>query len=404
MKFTKASVAGLVLPAGKSEAIVFDDDLPGFGLRIRAGGKRSWIVQYRVGTKQRRVSLGSVGALGAEEARKEARNALAKVQLGADPQTEKRQARAKASATFGASVETFLGRPDFTHLAAKTRQDMSRYLRIVAKRLHEIGLDNVKRRDIAALLADVGNQRGAPTANRTRAALSSFWSWAMGAGIAQENPVIGTNKAEGDAQRERVLAPDELRAIWQASEENDFGHIVRLLILTGQRREEIGSAKWSEISSDGRTLALPSLRTKNGRPHDVPLARQAQAIVSALTRGDRTHLFGDRDTGFQGWSNSKARLDERAKLGAGQGAFAEPWRLHDLRRTAATMMAEIGVQPHIIEAVLNHVSGHKAGVAGIYNRAAYAAEKRQALDLWAEYVAALVAGSEPKVVLLKKQA
>jgi integrase len=322
------------------------------------------------------------------------------VQLGGDPQTDKRQARAKASATFGKAVEMFIERPDFAHLAQSYQKDVIRYLRKDARDLHEIGLDSVKRRDIAALLADVANQRGAPTANRTRAALSSLYSWAMGAGIAQENPVIGSNKAEGDEQRDRVLTADELRAIWQVCNADDFGHIVRLLILTGQRREEIGGALWSEISSDARTLTLPGERTKNGRAHDVPLSNTARSIVGALERGDREHLFGDRDTGFHGWSRAKASLVVRAAKAAPKGAFAQPWRLHDLRRTAATMMADIGVQPHVIEAVLNHVSGHKAGVAGIYNRAAYSAEKRQALDIWAEHVAALVAQTEPRIVSL----
>src|SRR4051794_35249228 len=162
-----------------------------------------------------------------------------------------------------------------------------------------------------------------------------------------------------------------------------------------------------EINRGKAVWNLPPARTKNGLPHDVPLSDAALAIIDAIPeRAGRDLLFGDRDGPFQGWSKAKAALDARViaareeKAGKGKGKLA-PWRLHDIRRTVATRMAELGVLPHAVEAVLNHISGHKAGVAGIYNRAIYSAEKRQALDRWAEHVTALVEGRASNVVALR---
>ena len=161
-----------------------------------------------------------------------------------------------------------------------------------------------------------------------------------------------------------------------------FSDIVRLLILTGQRREEIGGLRWAEIDLDRNVIVFPPERTKNRRKHELPLSMQARAVIERQPRRKgREFVFGIGAGGFSGWSDCKANLAARAKLKA-------EWRLHDLRRTAATMMAELGVLPHIIEAILNHVSGHRAGVAGIYNRARYEGEMRTALQRWADHVTA----------------
>jgi integrase len=204
----------------------------------------------------------------------------------------------------------------------------------------------------------------------------------MGEGLAETNPVIGTNKAAEEVSRDHTLSPAELKAIWSHCRDDDYGRIVRLLILTAQRREEVAAMAWDELDLAGALWAIPKARTKNGLPHDIPLSRPALEIVEAVPHRDgRALVFGEGEGGFQGWSNAKTALDERIKE---SGLKVRPWRLHDLRRTAATMMADkLGVQPHVIEAILNHISGHKAGVAGIYNRATYAKEKREALDLWA---------------------
>ena len=144
---------------------------------------------------------------------------------------------------------------------------------------------------------------------------------------------------------------------------DQYNAVVRLLLLTGARRDEIGGLKWDEIDFDSAMISLPGERTKNSKPFDIPLTPAALAILEAQPRRDRTFVFGRGQGGFSGWSKSKKELDQRANIA--------PWRLHDLRRTMSTVMHELGVQPHIVEAVLNHISGHKGGVSGVYNKASY---------------------------------
>src|SRR5271170_5729321 len=261
MRLTKANVAKLALPAGKSELLVFDDALAGFGIRLRYGGKRTWIAQYRIGSKQRRMSLGSTETLDAEEARKLAKSALSKVNLGTDPQTEKAHGRLKASVTIGATVETYLARRE-GRLRPNFLADVRRYLRVHWAPLHEVAVHSVTRSMVAARLAEIATGNGLYAANRARAALSAFYSWAIGEGLANENPVVGTNKAVDEISRDRVLSPHELRLIWQLAGSNDFGAIVRLLILTGQRREEVGGMLWSELDLDAALWTIGKDRTK----------------------------------------------------------------------------------------------------------------------------------------------
>jgi len=181
-----------------------------------------------------------------------------------------------------------------------------------------------------------------------------------------------------------VLSNDELRAVWTvAGDLGDFGIIVQLLILTGQRREEIGGMTWQELDVEKALWSIPAERSKNRQAHEVPLSNPALMLLQTRQHHDQRDLvFGIGKGPFSGWSKAKARLDTRSGV--------QNWRLHDLRRTVVTGMAETGIQPHIIEAVVNHISGHKAGIAGVYNRAAYGPEKRSAMAAWADHVQAVV--------------
>ena len=287
-------------------------------------------------------------------------------------------------------------------LRTSSYRDNNRYLKQLWKPLHALHLRDIGRNDVSARLRRIAEENGPTTADRARAALSAFFTWAAKDGLCDVNPVSGTNKAAELKSRERVLSDEELKIIWHASPDSDYGRIVRLLMSTGQRREEIGGLRWPEVDKANRLIRLPGDRTKNHKAHDVPLAKAALAILNAQpVRDGREFVFGDGPRsnaqddeapaggGFQGWSKSKDALDAKT-IGM------KPWRLHDLRRTMATRMGDLGIHPHIVEAVLNHVSGHKAGVAGIYNRALYAEEKAAALDLWAKHIDRLVSGQERK--------
>jgi integrase len=390
MKFTDASVARLKLPEGRGELLVFDDSLPGFGLRIRAGGKRTWIVQYRIGARQRRLSLGGIAAIEAAEARRRAKAVLARIQLGQDPQAEKLAARAPKAheITLGDLVERYLLYAQ-RRLKASTYSGVVLHLRRHWRLLHSHEIQGLERRHVAAQLSQIAEKSGLYGANRSRAALSALFAWAIGEGLADSNPVVGTNKATDEIARDRVLDDGELRLVWLCAGKGQYGMIVRLLILLGQRREEVAAMRWSELDLDKRLWRIAGERTKNGLPHDVPLPDAVIGLLAAHRgRPGRDLVFGEGTGPFQGWSNAKRALDARLQA-AGMTAA---WRLHDLRRTAATRMADLGVQPHVIEAILNHISGHKAGVAGIYNRASYSTEKKAALSLWADHVTAIASG------------
>jgi integrase len=253
----------------------------------------------------------------------------------------------------------------------------------------------VSQHNIASLLNTIAKEVGDVTANRLRGSLCSLFGWVIREGVRlpEGNVASYTNKRQEKA-RDRVLSDTELKTIWNAGADDEYGVILKLLILTAQRANEIAGLRWDEVHNE--QIVLPSERTKNKRPHVIPLSEPAKTILVAFRRGDRTHVFGRIDTGFQGWHVAKKVLNSRII-----GKSLAHWTPHDLRRTAATRMAELGVQPHIIEAVLNHVSGHKGGVAGIYNRATYDKEKREALNLWAEHVTAIVEGRKAAVVPLR---
>jgi integrase len=397
MKLTKSIIARLTLPSGVKDRVFFDDDVQRFGLRIREGGSRKWVIHYQQGGIQRRHTIGSAGAMEVEEARQRARKILVAVDDGRDPAAEKTAKHTAAGLIFSKIMDDYLEARQ-RDMKPRSHEECTRHLKRHWKPLHGLAIASVSRPVVAARLRDIQAKSGSVAGNRARSTLSAMFTWAIGEGLCDVNPVIGTNKNE-ESERERVLTDAELVAIWKAAPDNGYGRIVRLLMLTAQRREEIGGLRWSEIEGDGKTalIALPSNRTKNSRQHDVPLSSAALAELNACPKVQgRELVFGQGEGGYSGWSRSKDSLDEAAKL-------KEPWTLHDLRRTAATRMADLGVQPHVIEAVLNHVSGHKAGVAGIYNRSTYAAEKRAALDLWANHLIVVIAQSEgAKVHRLKR--
>jgi len=397
MKLDDRTVHGLPLESDrdKPDVFYFDDTLAGFAVRCRKSGKRVWILQYRTMTGQRRVTLGAVEKLDAITARKAAKRYLAQVTLGGDPQEVKRKARLQR--TFGSVVSDYL---EAKQLKVKPRTfiEARRYLTDAAywKCLHGQPIGLIRRDDVATRLRIIAKNTGPVATARAQVNLSGLFSWALGEGLCELNPVVGTNTPAEPTSRDRVLKDHELAAIWRACEDDDHGRCIKLLALTGQRRGEVGGMCWSELDLDAGLWRLPAARVKNARAHIVPLSELAWSIIKAVPRrDDDDNLFGLRNVGFQNWGKAKDRLDARIKppLGA--------WRAHDLRRTCATGMANLGVLPHVIEAALNHQTGAKRGVAGVYNKSPYEREVRAALALWADHVRTIVEGGEHKVVPLK---
>ena len=375
MKLTKGAVAALT--SDKPDQVFWDDELPGFGVRLR-DGKKSWLLQYRANGKSRREKLGDIRQVAIEAARSIARQRFAAIELGRDPSAERTEAKAAAAApvlTFGAVADRYLADKDGT-VRPKTLHELRRHLTVQWAPLRERPIADVKLPDVAFQLGEI-KKASRSTARAARANLSGMFNWAIGEALVENNPVNGTNDpAEGIEPRDRVLSDAELGATWTAAgDAGDFGKIVKLLILTGTRRDEIGSLRWTDIDFDAAELTIRAEVAKNGVALVLPLADLALDILNSVERRS-DHVFGRRlaGSGFQGYG--KAMSAFRARL-----AFAEHWTLHDLRRTARTNWSKLGIAPHVSERLLNHVENR---LKATYDRYAYRDEKRAALVLWAE--------------------
>ena len=390
VKFTQRRIEDLECPANKKDMLVFDDEQRGLGVRVTAGGGKSFLVQYRHAGEKRRMPLGSCAALSLAKARLAARQIVGAVAGGKDPAGERKAAALEAkreALTLAALIEQWEAlhlkrkRPNYATAATATLR------RVFVKHLNTPAGSLDRAIVVRALDALAANEK-APMAGATARYGSALFGWAIRRGSVSVNPFERMPIAP-TVRRERVLSDDEIPSVWKATEgPGTFNAIVRALLLTGQRREEVSGLTWSELDPGLTLWTLPAARSKNGKPHAVPISTQMDALLRAQPRISGTDLVFPGERGvFSGWSKSKARLD--------RGCGVSDWTLHDLRRTAATGMAELGVAPHIIEAVLNHASGHRAGVAGVYNQARYANETRRALDLWGVHVASIVDGREP---------
>lgn len=399
-----------------------DGGLVGLYHVLQPTGGRSWAVRYRVpGTgKPAKVTLGPYPLLGLAEARSAAREALQAVARGEDPGAAKKALRKAPEADDRDLVRTVAA--DFMKRHASKNRSADETQRIldreVLPRWGDRKIGDVTRRDVLEML-DAIVDRGAPTmANRTLAAVRKLFNWAVSRDILAAAPTAGVKPPGDEKSRERVLSDDELRWFWQATGKigEPFGPMFRLLVLTAQRRDEVGGMRTREIAGDLWTI--PAERAKNGREHAIKLSAPALEALGSAKRvaGRAGYVFTTTgDTPASGFSRAKDRLDaamlEIAKAeAAARGDDPERveiphWTLHDLRRTAASGMARIGINLPVIERVLNHVSGSFGGVAGVYNRYSFADEMARALDAWASFVMATVEpGAAENVVALRGRA
>jgi integrase len=399
MKLTTKSTAGLTLPAGKSDVIYFDEVIGGFGLRLRSGGSATWIFQYSLGRSTRRIVIGKAAVITADKAREHAADLHAKVRLGGDPAADKRTARAKAAETLGAVADSYLDHQQ-KELRPSSFKGICYHLRKRAAPLRGMPIGAIDRGTVAAWLANIAKSTGPANTNRARSTLSAMFVWAMKEGRAEHNPVVNTN-VRTETPRDRILTDSEIAAIWGALGEDVHSTVVKLLLLTGQRKSEIADLKWDEIDFVKGIISLPGERTKNGKPHEVPMSGAVSDLLESQPKIS-DWVFGRPDGRrlAYNWTEAKERIDARITVATGKAL--PHWVFHDLRRTCATRMADLGVLPHVVESVLNHVSGHKAGVAGIYNRSSYLPEKAQALALWADHITAIVDGRSSNVLPLKR--
>jgi integrase len=404
LKLDARAVSGLALARGKDEEFCWDTELEGYGLRLRRRGdgslRRSWVAQYRANGHTRRVDLGTIEKVTPAQAREAARKVLAKVALGHDPQAEKEAKRRQAAHTVHSTIDVYLDAKQGVLRPASYRVTKLYLTGSYFRSLHPLAVNAVTRADVATCIRAIVRKHSTATAAAARRGLSAFFAWAIADGLLGNgaNPVDGSHRPEDPKPRDRVLSDAELVAVWNACVgDSDFDRIIRLLILLGSRRAEIGGMRWSELDLDAGVWVLPKERSKNGRSHAVQLPPSVLGIITSVPRTSRDHLFGDRaGIGFTGWYGAKAELDRRL------AGTVKAWRIHDIRRSVATKMADLGIEPHHIEAALNHFGGHRRGVAGVYNRSSYERAVKAALVRWAEHVLALVEGRESNIVALQR--
>jgi integrase len=384
IRLTKSAIDGL--QTGAKEVVFWDLGLPGFGVKVTPKARKVFIVMYRVGgagSRLRKYTIGPYGRITLPMAKGHAQKIFAARLDGRDPAAEKREARRKLTVDgvddlvekyirerlpqlkSGKAVEARLRREVLSHWAGKSVHD-------------------IKKRDVIELVGEVG-QRSSHAGHRVLKDLKTFFKWCVGCAILDHSPADGVPSFWRFKSRNRVLTDDELAAVLKAarSMEPVFGGIVELLALTAQRREEVTQLTWAEIDQKTKTWLLSASRAKNGRDHLVHLSEQAWNVLGRMHRHSN-HVFvtpGGRRY-FQAFSRYKRELDALSGITG--------WVLHDLRRTAVSGMARLGVPPHIADKVLNHQSGTIAGVAAVYQRHDFMAERKQAMELWGIHVAKLI--------------
>ncbi|MFA7413679.1 MAG: integrase arm-type DNA-binding domain-containing protein [Rhizobium sp.] len=389
---------------GPSRREIPDGHMPGLFLIIQPTGGKSWAVRYRHGARTRKLTIGAFPAFGLADARKAAGDALRAVAEGRDPALEKSLQKAE-QADESNLVKNVLARYDREYLQKHNRPNTIAAARSVFKnRLQPAWgsrlISSITRADVKAIRSQISAE-GLPAAEiRTLAVMSKFFAWCSDKELVEVSPMIGVKPESKAKPRKRFLSDAEIRLFWLACKKVGwpFGPFGQLLLLTGQRREEVSAATWAEIDLKARVWRIPESRAKNGEAHEVPLSFPVVDLLDALPTidGGNQYVLTTGKSYLQTYSRAKSSIDaamlEIARAEAEKReedpelVSIAPWTFHDLRRTLSTGLHELGIAPHIVEAILNHVSGHRAGVAGTYNRATYAHEKGRALKIWADHV------------------
>jgi integrase len=411
MRLTERKIQDLNVEGEAKDRLVFDDVQRGLAVRITASGGRSYLAQYTLHGQKHRVPIGAVSALSLAKAREAAATVLGDVAHGKNPALERKEAAARARKVKDRlTLEALIGQWKTLHLSQRRPRyasEAERALRYAFKRYLDRAADDLDRATVVRVLDGLTSAakakgesgqtslKGTSIASRTAAYGRAAFAWAVKRGGVENNPFANLPTMATPSKRDRVLSDDELANVWRAAgaASAPFGPIIRLLLLTGQRREEVAGIAWSELSDDLTKWTIPASRTKNGVPHIVPLSKPAQDLLRGANQQGKLVFPGLKGTPFSGWGKSKTELDTASKT--------SNWRIHDLRRTLATGLQRLGVRLEVTEAVLNHVSGSRAGIVGVYQRHDWASEKRAALDAWGNHVLTIAEGRAPSSKVVK---
>ncbi len=392
-KLTKSEINQIT--ASNRDQIFWDTELTGLGLKVTPKGRKSFLVQYRLGgrgTPTKKVKIGDYGRITLQQARKEARRILGEVASGNDPASKRQLERKKlGSDRVSDLLDGFLEQ----HASQNRSYKHIKYVLVPNfgnlfgnKSIHEIN-----RRLINDMLDQVKARGSHTLANRVLANVRKFFNWCVSRGVIETNPCIGISAPTKEASRDRCLTDEELRLVIQSAREDGYpyGNIIEALVLTAQRRGEVVGMMWDEVDIDNQTWTVPAQRSKNGKAHKVHLSGQMIELLGRCPNAGQLVFTSNGKTMFSGFSRAKRRLDMRSSVSS--------WRVHDLRRTFTTKLADLKIPPHIADKVLNHQSGTISGVAAVYQRHEFLSERKAALDAWGNYVQSLLSGSKPDNVV-----
>ncbi len=370
VKLSDLTVKTLPLPE-RGQVTYWDDGLSGFGVRVSQGGSKSFVLVH--GVNRQRETLGRYPTISLRQARDQAKKKQAEITLGIEQ---------NRSISFKDARELFL--EDCRSKNKKNTVDYYRKRLDIHFRFGRKRLDEISRKDIQSRIRR--NQVSPSEQHHAFVAIRTFLNWALREQYIETSPIAAMKPPGAPKPRERALSDGELQEVFTKSMQQPypFGTIVSLLILTGMRRNEVASLEWDWIDQNDRMIILPASLTKNNRTHAQPYGDLVTDVLELIPRTSN-YLFpsrSDKGTVFNGWGKSKAQID--AKL-----ENVDPFTLHDLRRTFATIHAKIGTPIHVTEKLLNHVSGTISGVAAVYNRHSYLDEMRDAIDQYDGYLAGL---------------
>jgi integrase len=395
IRLTKSSIDAL--PTPNLDVVYWDADFPGFGVKITPKGRKVFVVLYRTGgagSKLRKYTIGPYGRVTLHQARVAAQKVFAAKLEGRDPAAEKREAKRRVVAD---RVEDLLESFIAQHLSQnRSAGEVSRLLRReIGKAWTSKSIHEITKRDVVEVISAI-EQRGAPVAaNKTLKSIKTFLRWCVGRAVLDQSPAEGIPLPTKEVARDRVLDDHELARVIFAARKfgGPYGGIVELLALTGQRREEVAGLSWEELDLKQRVWTIPKSRTKNAKVHVVHLCEQSLDVLKRARRQGPLvfSLLGTKP--FQEFSKAKSVLDQLSGVSG--------WRLHDLRRTCVSGMARLGVAPHVADKILNHQSGTISGVAAVYQRHEFLAERRAALDLWGAHIGRLIGETHDRRMDLK---
>jgi integrase len=384
---------------GRTRNEIPDGTGTGLYLAIEPTGTKSWVLRCRQHGVSKRITLGRAGEGGITLAAARHAAAAARHRLEQGIETAPIRNVSQTSDRIETAIASFLELHAFKKNRISTAQAAERiFNRLVLPAWRGRSIHSIRRRDVIDLVEQIATDRPY-LANRALGVLSKFFNWLMARDVIAVSPVTGVERPHQEQVRNRTLTDPELRALWVACEgDGPFGQALRLLVLTGARRNEVSHMKWNEIDEERQAWILPSERSKNAREHVIPLSSQAREIIRAIPRiADCDFVFTADGRGpIIGWAKAKTRISAKADIAE------ESWRLHDLRRSTAAGLAKLGVSVPVIEKALNHQSGIFRGIVSTYQTFTYEDEIRIALQRWADRVDAVVRG-EPagKVVPLR---